>query len=81
MTTKGSDYRLSPISNSDRKKAEAKKHNMDYQHSQAIAQDRVEDPEKYKRGISNKSQRNHKRKMVGLIGAVAAMGIYMDYPD
>lgn len=81
MKAKGRDYRLNPISNGDRKKAEAEKHNMDYLHSQANAQDRIEDPDKYKLRINTKARRDRKRKMVGLIGAVAAMGIYMDYRD
>ncbi len=72
-------YRLRPISNGDKKKRDAEIHNMNYLHCQAITQDRVEDPEKYKRGISNKSRRNHQRKMVGLTGAVSTWGIHLDY--
>ncbi len=79
--TKGSDYRLSPLSNGERKRREAAKHNMGYMESQAYAQDRHEDPAKYQIFGTNKARRDRKRKMVGLIGAITAMGFHMDYPD
>ena len=69
------------MNNRDRKKAAAKKHNMDYLHSQANAQDRIEDPDKYRLRISTKSRRERQIKMVGLIGAAAGMGVFIDYPD
>lgn len=81
MKMKGSIYRLSPISNGDRKKAAAEKHNMAYVESQAYAQDRIEDPDKYAHRVNTRARRENKRKMVGIIGAVAAMGVYMDYLD
>jgi len=65
---RGRDYRLSPISNGDRKKREAAKHNMGYVESQAYAQDRIEDPDKYKRRINTKAR----RRTAALIGAVCA---------
>jgi len=66
---RGRDYRLSPISNSDIKKAAAAKHNRGYVEAQAYAQDRIEDPDKYKRNISIAARRKPSAELVMAIGA------------
>ena len=71
-------YILKPISNGDRKKAAAAKHNMAYVESQAYAQDRIEDPEKYSRRVNTGSR----RRIMGLMAAtIATCGLQPYYID